>query len=217
MFFPALLIFPVSHRTCVVLHGRSVCDGSCAALKAGAATMLLCYHFYAHGAGGTLYASDRSVKAGGVQIGHLLFRDIRNLLLRDLAYLVLVRRARTLGHGCSSLQQHRSRRRLRDESERAICIHGNNDRNDQPFLILAAGLGIELLAELHAVVLRLTKRWANRRSGSSFARGNLEFYLCLYFLWRCHVCSTSLAVPNLFVPYESPVVSNQFSVTPKPN
>src|SRR5215510_565630 len=157
-----------------------------ATVAACAATKLLCYHFYAHRTGSALDALNCRFETCGIQIGHLLLGYIRNLLFGDLANLVLIRRSGALGNGRGSLQQHRCRGRLGDESERPIRVDRNDYWDDQSFLILTAGLGVELLAELHDVDLRLTERGTYRRSRSRFASSDLEFDLCLYFFWWCH-------------------------------
>src|ERR1035437_2522656 len=66
----------------------------------------------ANRARGPLDAVDRALHRGSVQIGHLLLRDLRDLLLGDLAYLVLVRGAGPLGHARGLPQQIGSRRGL---------------------------------------------------------------------------------------------------------
>src|SRR5215472_13472483 len=216
MFFPAFLIFPVSHRTCVVLHGRSDNDDCVSSfelpvsekpaahlkVKAGFAetrnAFPLCYHFYAHGTGSTLYALDGRFKACSIQVRHLLLCDVRHLLFRNLAYLVLVRSPRTLRDGRGPLQQHGRGRCLRDEGERAIGINRDDYGDDQAFLIFTTGLRIKLFAELHNVDLRLTKRGTYRRSRSRLTCRDLKFYLCLYFFRRCHSLNSRF-FQNLFL------------------
>src|ERR1700733_9345317 len=117
--------------------------------------------FNAHRASRAANRLRRSFDRGRVHVRHLLGGDGENLLLRDLALLLLVRSARALLDARSLQQQHRSRRRLGDEAERTVSVHADDDWHGETGQrrILARAL-IELLAELHDVDLRLAKRGA---------------------------------------------------------
>src|SRR6201996_1284815 len=132
-----------------------------------------------------LDALDRCIHRCRVQIGHLLGGDLAHLLLGHGADLGLVRCARTLGGAGSLLQEHRGRRGLGDEGEGAVHVDRDHDRDGESGHLLVLRAGVELLAELHDVDLRLTERRAHWRRGRRLARFDLQLDLCLYFLnWR---------------------------------
>src|SRR3984957_5201596 len=153
-------------------------------------TKNLSHDFDAHGSGGAANALDGRVYGRRVQVGHFLFRDLFHLLQRNFADFVLVRRARTLGNAGGALQQNRSWRRLGDEGEGAVVVNRNHDRNDQPLHLFLVGSGVELLAELHDVDLRLAQGRAHRRRRGRFAGGDLQLHVTCNFL--CHVLSLLL-------------------------
>ena len=107
-----------------------------------------------------------------VQVGHLLLGDLTHLRLGDRADLVAVRLARALLEPDRLLDQHRGRRRLRDEGERAVLVDRDLDRDDRAGVLL--GLGVERLAELHDVHAVLAQRGADRRCRVGLAAGHLE-------------------------------------------
>src|SRR5690606_15640232 len=74
--------------------------------------------------------------------------DLAYLLLRDRSNLVPVRLAGTLVEPSFLLEEHRSRRRLQDESEALVGINRYFDRKDR---ILSLRSSVELLAERHDV------------------------------------------------------------------
>ena len=73
------------------------------------------------------------------------------------------------------LQQHRGRRRLGDEGERAVGVHGDDDRDDEAGLRLR--LGVERLAELHDVDAALPERGTDRRARVRRPGRNLQLDL----------------------------------------
>src|SRR5450755_222385 len=77
-------------------------------------------HFNPHRPCRAADALDRGLDRGGVQVRHLLLRDVFHLLRRYLADFVLIRRARSLGDTSGALQQNRRGRGLGDESEGAV-------------------------------------------------------------------------------------------------
>ena len=105
---------------------------------------------------------DRLVHVVRVQVGHLLLGDLAHLVLGDRADLVAVRLARALLEPDRLLDQHRGRRGLRDERERAVLEDRDLDRDDRAGVLL--GLRVERLAELHDVHAVLAQRRADRRS-----------------------------------------------------
>jgi hypothetical protein len=141
------------------LNGRGVCDVN------------------AHGAGRALYALNGGLNGGGVQIGHFLPRDLFHLLLRNLADLIFVGRARSLGDTRRALQQHRCRRSLGDKRKGTITPHRDHHRDNQPLQFLGVGARIELLAEFHDVDLRLPKGGAHWGRRCRLARRNLQLDL----------------------------------------
>ncbi len=97
--------------------------------------------------------------------------------------LGLVRLARSLRDVRGALQQHRGRRRLRDERVRPIRVDGHHRGDDEA--VLGRGLGVEVLAEVHDVHAVRTERGADRRRGRRLARGNLQLHNRLNFFRQC--------------------------------
>ena len=125
-------------------------------------------------------ASDRLVRRFervGVQVGHLQLRDVLDLFLRDRSDLGLVRLVRALREIRGALQQDRRRRRLRDEAVGAVRVHGDDDRDDQPFIL--GRLRVEVLAEVHDIDAVRTERGPDRRRRGGFPRRDLELHHCL--------------------------------------
>ena len=83
-------------------------------------------------------------------------------------------------HG--ALDQHRHRRRLGDERERAVREDRDHHRDDQAFLVFARRLGIERLAEIHDVDALRTERRTHRRRRRGLARRDLQLDLRCNFL-----------------------------------
>ena len=63
--------------------------------------------------------------------GSLLLGDLAQLRRADRADLVAVRLARALVEARGLLDEHRGRRRLRDERERAVLVDRDDDRDDR--------------------------------------------------------------------------------------
>src|SRR5690606_28624044 len=85
----------------------------------------------------------------GVHVLDLGLGDLADVVLADLADLVLVGLARALLDARGLEQQHRGRRALGHERERAIGVDRDDHRDHQTLVLL--GLRVELLAELHDV------------------------------------------------------------------
>src|SRR5216684_8029761 len=83
-------------------------------------------HVKAHGTGRPGYGLDGGLERIAVQIRHFQLRDVLDLLRRHGADLRLVRLGRSLGDVRRALQQHRRRRRLRDEGVGPIGEHGDH-------------------------------------------------------------------------------------------
>src|SRR5207237_9015200 len=83
---------------------------------------------------------DRRRQVRRVQIGELGFRDLLDLLLRDLPDLLLVRRSRTLGAPRRLLEQDRRGRRLGDEGVGTVGEDRAVDRCDCGFLRLGSSV-----------------------------------------------------------------------------
>src|SRR3954463_1673883 len=145
--------------------------------------MFLPHHFHAHGTGRACDGVHRGVEIGGREIRLLQLGDFLELLARDLAHLVGVRRATALFDADRLADQHRSRRRLHDESEAAIRIHGDDHRDRQALFELLRG-SVELLAEFHDVDALLTERGADRGRRIRGACRYLQLYVAVYLL--CH-------------------------------
>src|SRR5664280_2644121 len=110
MFFPDFFILTsVSHRRFAIPKSRSVFDKNLMSLVVGRwslenlrattdhrLTTILPNHFNAHRPRRTAHAPDGGIDRSGVQIRHLLFRDVFDLLQRHLANLISVGRARSL-------------------------------------------------------------------------------------------------------------------------
>src|SRR5205823_784453 len=107
-----------------------------------------------------------------VQVRHLRLGDRAELGAREPADLGAVRLAGALLDPQRLFDQHGSRRRLRDEVERAVLVDRDLDRNDAA--VLVARLGVERLAELHDVDPVLAERGADRRRRVGLAAGDLE-------------------------------------------
>ena len=67
----------------------------------------------------------------------------------------------------------------------AVAVNRYHDRDDQPFHFLLVGAGIELLAELHDVDLRLAQRRAHRGRRRRLARRDLQLHLTCNFFCHC--------------------------------
>src|SRR5207247_7033111 len=75
-----------------------------------------------------------------------------------------------------------SRRRLRDEGVRPIRVDGDDNRDDEPFVLRR--LRVEVLAEVHDVDALRAERGADGRRRRRLAGGDLQLNDCLNFL--CH-------------------------------
>src|SRR4029450_7336661 len=77
--------------------------------------------------------------------------------------LRLVRLRRSLRQIGGPLQQHRRRRRLGDGGVGPVRVDGDDDGDDEPFVL--GRLGIEVLAEVHDIDAVGTERGPDRRRG----------------------------------------------------
>jgi len=107
-----------------------------------------------------------------VEIGELALGDLAQLRLRDRAHLGAVGLARTLGDAQRLADQHGGGRRLGDERERAVLVHGDHHRDHGAGFGLR--LGVERLAELHDVDPVLAQRGAHRRRRAGLAGERLQ-------------------------------------------
>ena len=78
------------------------------------------------------------------------------------------------------LDQNGGRRRLADEREGTILIHGDDDRDHETDLL--GGAVVKFLAESGDVYAMLTERRADRRRGGGFAGVDLQLDERSYFL-----------------------------------
>src|SRR5258706_4078430 len=104
-------------------------------------------HFDAHAAGAARNGAHRGLEVGGGQVGGLGLGHFLDLLAGDLAHLVGIGRAAPLFNADGLADQHRGGRRLHDEGEGTIRIHGDHHRYQQgPLLFL--GLSSALLSAI---------------------------------------------------------------------
>src|SRR5688572_8375434 len=85
--------------------------------------------FNAHAAGSPRNGSERGFFRGRVHVIEFQLHDLHDLLFGDLADLVLVRRLGTGGNASGFLEQDRSGRRLGDEGEGLVLVHGDDHGN----------------------------------------------------------------------------------------
>src|SRR5690606_13222420 len=90
----------------------------------------------------------------------------------DRADLLAARRGRGLVDARGLAQQHRRRRGLEDEAERAVLVDGDLDRDDRA--PLALGLRVVRLAEVHDGHAVRAQRGADRRRGRALPGGDLD-------------------------------------------
>src|SRR3954452_9548918 len=129
-------------------------------------------HLHAHRAGGARDDLRRLVDVVRVEVGKLALGDLAHLRLRDPGDLLAVRLAGALLDPGGLLDEHRGRRRLRDERERAVLVDRDHYGDRGAGLIL--GLRVERLAELHDVDAVLAQGRADGRRGGRLAAGGLE-------------------------------------------
>src|SRR5712692_669378 len=122
-----------------------------------------------------------------VQIGHLRFRNLFDLLSRDGAYLFFLWTARTLLEGGGLFEQISGRRRFGFKGKRTIRVDRDHHRNFEVRIHLR-GLRVKGFAEFHDVNAVLAQRRTDRRRRIRFARRNLKFDIACDFL--CHYSSS---------------------------
>src|SRR6185436_5041278 len=142
-------------------------------------------HVDAHAARAARDRADGGFEVGSGQIRLLDLGDVFELRAVDASHLVGVRRAAALLDADGLADQHRGRRRLQNEGEAAIAVHGDHHRRRQP-LLQALRLRVERLAELHDVHALLTERRTDRRARIRLACRNLQLDVASNFLG--HVC-----------------------------
>src|SRR5215510_10476543 len=148
--------------------------------------MFLTHHVYAHRTGRARDGVHCRIQIRRRQVRLLQLRDFLELLARDLADLVGVRRAAALFDADRLADQHGRRRRLHDESEAAIRVHGDDHRDRQVLFHLLGGR-VELLAELHDVHALLTEGGTDRGRRIGGSRRHLELDVALYLLCHDHL------------------------------
>src|SRR5262249_14005907 len=115
----------------------------------------------AHRAGGAGDLLLGRLDVVGVEVGHLDLGDLFDLGVGDGGDLRSADRRRALLDLGRFLEQHRGRRGLQDERERAVLVDRDLDRDDRAPLVL--GLGVVLLAEVHDRHTVRTEGGADRR------------------------------------------------------
>ena len=81
----------------------------------------------------------------------------------------------TFGDSGGPFQKDGGRWRLGHKGDAPIAVHRDDDRNNQPFLILGRGLGIERLAKLHDVHAVLAQRRPAGGAGVALPAGSWSF------------------------------------------
>src|SRR4029079_9287476 len=89
----------------------------------------------AHGPRVRVDRLDGGVERLAVEIGQLRLRDLLDLLPGHGADLVLVRLRRSLAEVVGALQEDGRGRRLRDEGIGPIRVDGDDDGDDEPFVL----------------------------------------------------------------------------------
>jgi hypothetical protein len=105
----------------------------------------------------------------------ILILAISSICSGDLADLGLMRLGRALRQVHRALDQHRHRRRLGDEGERAVREDRDHHRDDQAFLVLGRRLGVERLAEIHDVDALRPERVPTGGAGVALPAGICSF------------------------------------------
>src|SRR5262245_23184895 len=163
----------------------------------------------------------RRPAVGRRQVGHLRARDLLDLRPRHGPDLRLPRLLGALLETGGALQEHGRRRRLGDERERPVGVHGDHDRDDQSRLGLR--LGVERLAELHDVHATLTERRSDGRTRIRLSGRNLQLDLrddllrhAPYAFSTCtKSSSTGVARPKMLISTRSlPLSGFTSSTTP---
>src|SRR5580704_11277182 len=135
---------------------------------------LLGFHdFQTHVASRTHHGLHRRVQICGVEIDKLNLGDFLYLLLRNFSDFVAVRLSGALHNARRAQQKNRSRRRLQNESKRAVGVNGDQHRKNHSVRFLRR-FGVELLAKIHNVQAMRTERRANRRRRRSLASRKLQ-------------------------------------------
>src|SRR6185312_7488747 len=138
----------------------------------------------------------------GVEVGHLAFGDLADLVRGDRPDFVHVRLAGALRDPDRLLDQHRGRRRLGDEGEGAVLVDRDFDRDDRPAFALR--LGVEGFAEIHDVDAVLAQRGADRRRRVGVACLDLQLDDGEYFFghgrWKSVAGCARLDLLHLVVP-----------------
>src|SRR5687767_1579320 len=118
------------------------------------------------------------------EVGHLLLRDLFELLARNLADLLGVRALRARLEAYGLLEQDRRGRGLGDEGEAAVRVDGD-DRRDRNARLELLRRGVERLAELHDVEATLAERGPDRRARVRLPGLDLQLDVTGYFLRHC--------------------------------
>src|SRR5579883_8715 len=127
----------------------------------------------AHAARRTFDHALSALDVDDIEVFHLQFGDLTQLLARDRADLCFVWCGGALLDAGRFLQQVGNGRRLRHECERAIFVDRNFGGNNHAHLVRRAS--VVLFAELHDVDALRAKRRTDGRRGIGFPGWNLQF------------------------------------------
>src|SRR5690606_9114107 len=162
----------------------------------------------AHRLGGALDGTHCCLDIRRIEVLHLLFGDLADLIARNAADLLAVRLAGALCDTRSLSEKVARGRRLRLESERAVRIDRDHDR-DLHIRVVVLRLCVERLAELHDVDAVLSQRGADRRCRVGLTGRYLQLDVTFYLL--CHFFR--LTIPQKPAGMSSSIYSSSAKVT----
>src|SRR5690606_7530207 len=134
-----------------------------------------------HATGRTCDGTHSGIEVSSSQIGLLGIGDLFQLGARDGANLLSVRTCRAAFHACSLQQQYSCRSTFGLERKATVAIYSDNHWRRQTGL-LALGLGVERLTELHDIHTVLTQRRTYRWTWISLTGFDLQLDVSLNLL-----------------------------------
>ncbi|CDJ74877.1 Hypothetical protein SMB2099_0263 [Serratia marcescens SMB2099] len=147
----------------------------------GQLSHLLILHYQAHGTSGTFDGASHRFNVRTSHVRSFGFCDFTYLSTSHFTYFVFVRLTGTRLDTSRFFQQNCCWRGFGNESEGAIRINGDNNRNRQTFFN-AVSLSVECLTEFHDVNALLTQSWTHWWARVRHTSCNLQLDVGLYFL-----------------------------------